>query len=102
MSLLDLPDDLLEEIVLKRLQCCKDDGRFSLFSLSRVHSRLHKATAAALRSIKAELTPRRQVDTWASTAGTSLASVLCVRLVKLFSAKGCPKTCGSAACTCRA
>lgn len=53
-----LDDNCLDKFV----QCCAANDPFSMFSVSKAHSRLHKAAAAALSSIKAEHTQERQLE----------------------------------------
>lgn len=76
LPLLELSDDIL----LLVMQCCVAIDPFSLFSVSRAPSRLHKAAKAAMRSIKAVLSPQQQVDGVMRYLGEHCTHVISIEL----------------------
>jgi hypothetical protein len=76
LPLLELSDDVL----LLVMQCCVAIDPFSIFSVSRAHSRLHKAAKAAMRSIKAVLSSQQQVDGVMRYLGEHCSHVISIEL----------------------
>jgi hypothetical protein len=79
--LLALPDDCL----LAALHYCSADYQRSLFSVTRAHSRLHQAAAAALSSIAVQVTRQQQLDDMLLYLGTHS------RHVRSIGLKGVPR-----------